>query len=535
MKLIRPEQMRRMDASAIKDYSIPGLLLMENAASAVAAQAESMLGGCSGVSIVAVAGIGNNGGDAFAAARLLHCKGANIRVYLLGCRDNIKGDALANLEMLERIGIRVNELGKENAYVEGLTDLRSCIENAQLIIDGIFGTGLTRDITGLAENVIQLINNSGKPVLSIDIPSGIDGTDGSIKGICIKADTTVTFCMAKTGLALNPGYEYAGKLIVADIGIPPCIRNSITVDAEVIDHKTAAAFIPKRVNNSNKGDYGRVLIITGSTGMTGSGCLAAKAALRSGAGLTYVGVPESLSAIYGAALTEPIILPLIDSGSGTLSRECADNIVEYTKKMDAVAIGPGLTSGEEIKSVVERVLCESRAPMVIDADALNCISGNTEILKGLKTKAVITPHPGEMSRLTGLSIKDIQADRPGTAKKFAIEFGIIVVLKGNRTVVSLPDGRVFINPTGNAGMASAGAGDVLTGIIAGLAAQGAALESAAIAGVFLHGLAGDLAAGELGMHSMIAGDVIRHLPDAFNSICDESYFKLRSTTYCGCD
>lgn len=516
MKLVRPEQMKRMDSSAIKDYGIPGLLLMENAASAVAVQAESMLGGCNGVPIIAVAGTGNNGGDAFAAARLLHCKGADVGVYLLGSRDAVKGDALANLEMLERIGIGVNELREASA--EGLADLRSSIENAQLVIDGIFGTGLSRNITGLAENVIQLINNSGKRVLSIDIPSGIDGTDGSIKGICIKADTTVTFCMAKTGLALNPGYEYAGRLIVADIGIPPCIKDSITADAEVIENKTAAAFIPERVNNSNKGDYGRVLIITGSTGMTGSGCLAAKAALRSGAGLTYIGVPESLSAIYGAALTEPIILPLTDNGSGTLKRECTDDIIKHIGKMNAVAIGPGLTCTAEIKSIVERVLCESRTPLVIDADALNCISGNTEILKSLKTKAVITPHPGEMSRLTGISIKDIQADRPGVARRFAIEFGVIVVLKGNRTVVALPDGRVLINPTGNPGMASAGAGDVLTGIIAGLAAQGAPLEEAAAAGVFLHGLAGDLAAGELGMHSMIAGDIIRYLPNAFRSL-----------------
>jgi len=324
--------------------------------------------------------------------------------------------------------------------------------------------------------------------------------------------------MAKTGLILNPGCEYTGKLIVADIGIPPCVKDSIAADAEVLEAGTAADYIPKRVNNSNKGDYGRALIITGSTGMTGSGCLAAKAALRSGAGLTYVGVPESLSAIYGAALTEPIILPLADNGKGALSRECTVDIIDRIGRMKAVAIGPGLTCTEEIKEVVERVLCECRAPLVIDADALNCISGNTEILKKLKTNAVITPHPGEMSRLTGLSIKEIQADRLGTARKFAVEFGVIVVLKGNRTVVALPDGRTFINPTGNPGMASAGTGDVLCGIITGLAAQCAPLEEAACAGVFLHGLAGDLAADELGMHSLIAGDIIRYLPSAFKSL-----------------
>lgn len=516
MKLVTPEQMKGMDSSAIKDYGIPGILLMENAASAVVQQAWSMLGGCSGVSVIAVAGTGNNGGDAFAAARLLHCKGASVKVYLVGRRESVKGDALANLEMLDRIGIMVNEL--REASEKGLADLRNSIADAHLVIDGIFGTGLSRDITGLAADVIRLINDSEKQVLSIDIPSGIDGTDGSIKGICIKADTTVTFCMAKTGLVLNPGCEYTGKLIVADIGIPPCVKDRINADLEVLETGTAAACVPKRFNNSNKGDYGRALIITGSTGMTGSGCLAAEAAFRSGAGLTYVGVPESLSAIYGASLTEPIILPLADNGSGTLSRKCTGDIIDRIGRMNVVAIGPGLTCTEEIKEIVEKVLCECGVPLVIDADALNCISDNTEILKRLKASAVITPHPGEMSRLTGLGIKDIQADRLGTARKFAAEFGVIVVLKGNRTVVALPDGRTFINPTGNPGMASAGAGDVLCGIITGLAAQGAPLEKAACAGVFLHGLAGDLAAGELGMHSLIAGDIIRYLPNAFKSI-----------------
>ena len=517
MKLVTPKQMNTIDTCTINDYRVPGLLLMENAAAAVVLEAGVMLGCCRGKKIVALAGRGNNGGDAFAAARLLHCMGADICVYLIGAKEGISGDALTNLVILEKIGVGITELLEGN---EPHT-FRADIEKAQLILDGIFGTGLSREVSGIAGTVIERINGSGKPVLSIDIPSGVDGTDGSVRGKCIKAAVTVTFCLPKTGLALQPGCEHTGRLVVADIGIPPCVIDQQELCTWLIDAEMVSHMIPVRKANSNKGDYGKVLLVTGSTGMTGSGCLASMAALRSGTGLAYAGVPESLAHIYGAALTEPIILPLEDGGNGCLAVESAEQILNHMNRMSVAAIGPGLTASNSITEIVERIITESTIPLIVDADALNAISGNTAILKKLTVKAVVTPHPGEMARLTGISICDVQADRVGVAKRFAEEYGVITVLKGSRTVIALPDERVFINPTGNAGMASAGMGDVLTGIIAGLSAQGAAMEDAAIAGVYLHGIAGDAAATKLGMHGLLASDVIEYLPQTFKNILEK--------------
>lgn len=510
MKLATPEQMKAIDASAITEYGIPGIVLMENAATAVTAEALFMLGSRKDAAVLLIAGGGNNGGDAFAVARQLHGRGIPTAVYLLGDKAAVAGDARINLDILEKIGIRVMEMAGAALPESFPADM----EKAQLIIDGLFGTGLTRKVGGLAGQVIEKVNASGKPVLSIDIPSGIDGRDGFIKGACINAAATVTFCLPKIGLVLHPGCEHTGRLVVADISIPACAVENINITAELIDTARVSRMIPVRPANSNKGDFGRVLLVTGSTGMTGSGCLASMAALRSGAGLVYTGVPKSLAPIYGSVLKEPVILPLEDNGSGSLAVECAGEILAQMRRMSVAAIGPGLTASNNISQIVGRIVRESTIPLVLDADALNVIGGNTAILKGLGTQVVLTPHPGEMARLTGLSIHDIQADRIGTAKKFAVKFRVIVVLKGSRTIVALPNGHVYVNSTGNAGMATAGAGDALTGIIAGLIAQGADAEEAAVAGVFLHGLAGDAAADRLGLHGMLAGDVIDSLPQA---------------------
>ncbi|NLK88030.1 MAG: NAD(P)H-hydrate dehydratase [Clostridiaceae bacterium] len=508
MKVATPEQMRRIDECAIREYGIPGILLMENAAAAVAAEAAIMVEGRSGSTITIVAGRGNNGGDAFAAARLLHSKGFEVSTYLIGSKDGISADALVNMNILERIGIDIYELTEECCF-EGFSE---ALAASDLIIDGIFGTGLSREVTGLAEAVIGMMNASGVPILSIDIPSGIDGTYGKANGACVNAAATVTFCLPKTGLLLNPGCEHAGRLLTADIGIPPSAISKQDIRTWVIDRQMAASILPVRKPDSNKGDCGRVFIITGSTGMTGSGCLSSAAALRTGAGLIYTGVPASLAPIYCSRLTEPIVIPLEDCGTGCLTASCAGSILERLDRMDAVAVGPGLTVTEDIKKIVMLVIDSCKAPLILDADALNAISSDPSVLKRLKTGAVVTPHPGEMARLMGIGIEEVQADRIGNASRFASEYGVTVVLKGSRTVVAYPDGKAFINMTGNAGMATAGTGDVLTGIIAGIAAQGADAGDAAVAGVYLHGLAGDAAADYKGMYGITAGDLVDFLP-----------------------
>lgn len=513
MKLVTPEQMNRIDSCTINEYGIPGVELMENTALKVAKQAAEMLGACAGGPVSILAGCGNNGGDAFAVARILKQTGAVVNVHLVGEKERITGDALVNYKILENYGIKVAEIQGETEL--GL--LRYELYESRLIIDGIFGTGLKRDVDGMAKRVIETANASGKPILSIDVPSGIDAATGDIKGACIKASTTVTLCLPKIGLIQNPGCEYVGKLITADIGIPADAIEKQNITTELIDHFLVFRMIPPRVSDSNKGDFGRVLIVTGSTGMTGSGCLASMASLRCGAGLVYTAVPASLAGIYGSSLIEPIILPLEDNGKGTLAAESAQKILEYMERMSVAAIGPGLTVTADIEEILRLIITSSTVPLILDADALNAISKDSAILRKLSVNAVLTPHPGEMARLTGISIEQIQNDRIYAAKSLSQEYGTVVVLKGSKTVVALPDGRVFINPTGNSGMATAGTGDVLTGIIAGLFAQGMDLADAAVAGVYLHGLAGDYAAEELGLYSVVASDIIKYLPEAFKS------------------
>lgn len=516
MKIVTPKQMNAIDACSINEYGIPGILLMENAAIAVVSEAVSMMKGCEGRVVTVIAGRGNNGGDAFAAARLLYGRGADVNVYLTGMKNGISQDALFNMNLLEKIGVNILEMTEE----KDVDLLTADMSRSDLILDGIFGTGLSRDITGLEALAIRRMNECEKTILSIDIPSGIDGADGSIRGICVKADTTVTFCMPKTGQVVNPGCEYTGRLIVANIGIPPGAIEKQRICTELTEAGQVAGVLPVRKPDSNKGDYGRVLIVTGSTGMTGSGCLSSMAALRCGAGLVYMGVPASLAGIYGAAVTEPIVFPLEDGGSGYLADESAGQILGHMQGMDAAVIGPGLTVTDSVRRIVEQIIENSRIPLILDADALNVLAGNTGILKKLNVPAVITPHPGEMSRLTGISIADIQRDRIGIASRFAAEYKVTVVLKGSRTVIAMQDGRVYINPTGNAGMATAGAGDVLAGMIAGFAAQGVPICDAAMAGVYIHGLAGDKAACGMGMHAMVAGDILIHVPKVLKELTD---------------
>ena len=516
MKLATPGQMNGIDAHAINSIGIPGVVLMENAALKVVEAAADMLGGLAGRTVVLLAGKGNNGGDALAAARHLHIKGALCAVYLLCLKSDLRGDAAVNLGIIEKLGLQMIELAGQ----ERLSMLRESIGNADLVVDGIFGTGLKGTVKGIAADAVETVNRSGKPVLSIDIPSGVCGETGRILGCCINASRTVTFCLPKVGLAVHPGCDHAGKLEVADIGIPGQAIEQSGIKARITDRELVSGMLSPRPPECNKGDFGRLLLLTGSSGMTGSGRLCADAALRTGAGLVYLGVPSTLAHIYASAISEPITVPLADDGSGRLSLQSASRILEVLKNMDAVAAGPGLSTGGDITEIVGLLLRECRVPLVLDADALNAVSLNTSVLKSLKAETVITPHPGEMARLTGLTIREIMEDRIGTATGFAQKWGVITVLKGSRTVVALPDGSYFINPTGNPGMATGGSGDVLTGVIASLAGQGMKPADAAVAGVYLHGLAGDAAAERLGRYGMLPRDMVEALPVVMSDTFD---------------
>ncbi len=508
MKVVTPGQMREIDSYATKAIGIPGVVLMENAALKVIDEIIKEHDDVKDMCIYVFAGKGNNGGDAFAVARHLYNKGAKVIVFVLANKKEISGDARINLEILEKMGVCTEEV----LDAEKLLEISVRLDNAQLIVDGIFGTGLKGRVDGYIAEIIRIINEKRAPVISIDIPSGVNGETGEVCGECIHAYKTVTFGYPKLGNFLHPGCEFAGKLSVADISIPADVVERFEVKSEIIDRDMILDSLPKRSQNSNKGDYGRVLIITGSPGMTGAGCLAGAAALRTGTGLLYIGVPDSLSGIYDSNLLEGVTIPLEDGGFGYLSKECLPNLMQLLEKMDTVVIGPGLSTKEDVKDVVFSVVENCPVPLVIDADGLNAVASDISVLKRSRTEMVLTPHPGEMARLLGTTVSEVQSNRIKISREFSEKWEVITVLKGSKTLVAVPDGRVFINPTGNSGMATAGSGDVLAGIIAGFLGQGLNPCDAATAAVYLHGLCGDRVASIKGEHGMIAGDLVEELP-----------------------
>ncbi len=514
MLVATSEQMSEIDRMSIEEIGIPGVVLMENAALQVVSHVADYLDKTGGSRVVVVCGKGNNGGDGFAAARHLHNMGVDVCVFLLSSFESIYKDARINLHILHKMGVPVKEISEKNFEEQ----LKQKLDRVDVVVDAIFGTGLAGIVKDEALKVIDMINRSCKYVLAVDIPSGVNGTTGHICGACVMADMTVTFGLVKTGLLVHPGSEAAGELIVADIGFPVSVLKKAGINIYTIEKDYVEGIFPVRALNSSKGSYGKIALITGSTGMTGSGCLCSNAALRTGAGLIYTCVPASLIPIYGAVLTEPILVPLEDGGRGELSEDCIGKLKSCLAGMDAAAIGPGLALGEDIGKILSAVINSVNFPVVLDADALNALSGNKEMFGMLKSNAVLTPHPGEMARLTGLSIEDIQRDRINVAREFAVKRQVVIVLKGFRTVVASPDGTVYINITGNPGMATAGSGDVLAGIILSFLGQGLTPIEAALAGVYIHGFAGDIAAGKKGEHGMCAGDIVSCLPDAVNSV-----------------
>lgn len=517
MRVVTAEQIKKLDENAIKGLGIPGIVLMENAALSVVDEITRDLGGVHNRNIVVFAGKGNNGGDAFAAARHLHIMGANVLVIIAGKSTDISGDALVNLNILRNMKVKMVEV-TDKADID-MTASGLYISDA--IIDGIFGTGLERNVEGLTFDIIETINKSGRYVVSIDVPSGLDGSTGRIMGTCVRASKTVTFTFPKLGMVVAPGVFFCGNVVVRDIGIPPAAGLFEGPVIHLIEKSMVSGAADKRMPDTNKGDYGKVLVIAGSQGMTGAAALCASAAMRTGAGLVYPAVPKSLLAILEQKVTGPVFVPFEDRDKGTICKKGIGPVLEKMAEVDAAAVGPGLSTEKEAAEAVREILLECRVPVVIDADALNIISEDLHILKKVNTAAVVTPHPGEMAKLMGTSVREVQHNRIDMAREFSKRWEVITVLKGYRTVISDPEGNVYVNPTGNAGMATAGSGDVLTGMIAALLGRGYKPVDAAVSGVYLHGLAGDLAAAEKGEHGMIAGDVVEKIPDAIKSVDNE--------------
>lgn len=511
MKLATPTQMKKIDEAATAHYGIPSVLLMENAALRVAAKACEMLSYDNSKRIVAITGKGNNGGDAFAAIRHLHQWCYPVSVISLVPPGCVTGDALTYLRILEKIGIEIFYIDDESFVREAILKLAA----PDLILDGIFGTGIHGEVTGVFAAGIQAILDSPAKILSIDIPSGINGKTGQVCGVAVKADETITFSLPKPGLWQYPGRLHAGKITVADIGIPSGAADMAGLTGELLEADDVNRFLPNRPADGHKGTFGKVLIITGSTGMTGAGTLAAKAAFKTGSGLVYLAVPASLSSVYGMTIPEAIVIPQADK-DGLILEENLDALLKLASSMNAVIIGPGLTPKAPLTRWVNSFVENCSVPMVIDADALNVL--DPHMLRKTKAPAVLTPHPGEFSRLTGIDAEDIQKDRVEKALQFSREYNTAIALKGAGTVVAFPDGTYKINTSGHSCLAVAGSGDVLAGITGSLIGQSVPYQQALALAVFIHGRCGETLAGEDDRAGFTAGELAEAIPSVISSL-----------------
>ena len=519
MKAVTPQQMQEIDARAMKKHRVPGIDLMEGAGKAVAQEAMEMLGSRSlgpTATVCVVCGTGNNGGDGMTAARHLRAQEHQVALFLVGSLAKVKGDARTNAKRLKTSNVKVQEV----VSTKGLNLLKKALEQGGLVIDALFGTGFRGAPDRLAAQVIDMINQSGLPVLAVDIPSGVDGRTGSCGAPCVRAEVTVTMGLPKTGLLFYPGKSLAGRVKVADIGIPQAAIDESKALIEVLEPLAMKALLPRRAPDAHKGSCGTVLVLAGSIGLTGAAALTANATLRSGAGLVYLGLPESLNDIMETKLTEVITKPLPETRTRTLSVAGFDKIRNLLAKATVLALGPGLSNHPETAELVGLVLSQTTVPAVIDADGINAVAGKPEVLYDIKTSLVLTPHYGEMARLLKKEIAQVRADPIAAAQEAAAHFCQVVVLKGAPTVIAEPKGGLWINPTGNPGMATAGVGDVLTGILAGLMAQGLKPLEAAQLGVYLHGLAGDLAADDKTQYALVAGDLVDFIPKAYQQLME---------------
>lgn len=515
MKLATRELIRKIDSRSIRNYKIPGLVLMENAGRAAADVICREFHYAKSFSVIC--GNGNNGGDGFVIARQLISRGKEVKTYITGRKKDYKGDAKTNLESLLKISERVFEL-KEKLPIEDTTEI---------YIDSIFGTGLDREVKGFYKKIIQFLNNTGKPTISVDIPSGLDCNTGRPLGISVEADTTITFITPKLGMCIYPGINYAGNLYIANITTYKELEKDIKY--ELLSFTYCKNLLKERKSDSHKGNNGHLLVFAGSKGKSGAAALAANAAKRTGAGLVTLGVPKCIGNVIESKTTEAMSLELEDTNDGSFSSVAAKLAFDNLKnRKNALAIGPGISTNEETKKFFLSIIQRADVPTVIDADGINILAENLKVLKKLKNTFILTPHPGEMARLCNLSTKEVQENRVEISKNFAMEFRCYVVLKGARSVIADPEGMVFINPTGNPGMASGGMGDVLTGMIGALLAQGYSPIEASTLGTFLHGFAGDLAAEKFGQLGIVASDLIEKIPESFNRLesQNEIYFHL---------
>ncbi|HDJ27405.1 MAG TPA: NAD(P)H-hydrate dehydratase [Aciduliprofundum sp.] len=512
MKVCRVEEIRRLDSIAVEQYGVDHRILMENAGHAVYAVIEREIG-VRGLRFLVISGTGNNGGDGFVVARKIESGGGEVRVVLVGDPSRLRSPAKENYELVVRRGIEVTVVQDDPSPLEGLLGW------ADAVVDALLGTGLNREVRGVHARIIDMVNSSGLTVVSVDIPSGVAGDTGRVMGTAVRADYTVTFGLPKIGNVLYPGHELCGRLFVSHISYPRTLVEADFVKVEL----NAPVPLPPRPRQGHKGTFGKALFVAGAYGYFGAPFLSSLAHLKAGGGYSRLATPRSAAATIASRAPEVVMVPMPETEKGTLSRAAKERILELVGISDIVVVGPGLSLEPETQELVLELAEEVEKPLIIDGDGLTAISRNPSILEGRVAPTILTPHPGEMSRITGVPVSEILADPLPVLRRASRTLNSIIVLKIAHSLIGMPDGRVYVNMTGNPGMGTAGSGDVLNGTITAMHGLGLGIEEAVRMGVLAHGLAGDLAAALKGEDGMTAVDVLESLPDAVRILREEPW------------
>ncbi len=502
MKISTVAQMRTLDREATEIFGIPEEILMENAGEATYFVILKELG-IAQKKFAVFCGPGDNGGDGFVVARKIHSSGGLAAVFIVGDPGQYKRAAKKNLDILAKTPVEITRLDSAGPALIP-------VMHSDAVVDAIFGTGLTRQVEGIQKEVITFINEKGKNIFSLDIPSGVNGDTGEVMGCAVRANVTVTYGLPKIGNIFYPGYAHCGKIYVTHISFPPSHYNREEI-------KTAFNItepIPVRKEAGHKGDFGDVLFVSGSSRYFGAPYFSAYAFLKAGGGYSRLAAPASIVPYIAVKGSEIVMVPQKETDAGSVALSNKSELLKLAEKMDMVVMGPGLSLNEETQRLVRELAAEMTGPLLIDGDGITAISTNTDIIKTRRGGTILTPHPGEMSRITQLSVGEIEKDRVGILQKTAADLNAVIVLKGAHSLIGYPDGHVFVNMSGNAGMAKAGSGDVLNGAIAAMHGLGLPIPEAVRKGVFIHGLAGDLAARAKGEDGISAQDIIEFLPEA---------------------
>ena len=508
MLIVTASEMAQLDKKTIEELGIPGIVLMENAGRGAADFFQQVVPDLLNLRITVAAGSGNNGGDGFVLARLFHDQGAAVRVVCLRPPEKIKGDALINFKILEKLSVPTFIWNENNDFDNQFKWIRA----SDIIIDAILGTGLNTEVRGLFKKIIETVNETDLPVLAVDVPSGLDASTGKILGAAVKAKATATFGLAKIGQLVDPGEEYTGILKVIDIGIPRLVLKSENLRRYWLEEDCISAWISSRNPAIHKGRAGHVVVLSGSQGKTGAATLICEGAAHVGAGLVTLFIPKSLNPIVEVKLTEMMTFPIAETDEQTPADAALSKILDFLKGKQALAMGPGISLHPETQALVKGLLPNVPCPMVLDADALTILAEHLALVKETNQPLILTPHPGEMARLIRGSVREVQQNRLEVAAEFSQKHGVTLVLKGHRSVVAAPDGRLAINGSGNPAMASGGMGDTLTGMIAGFLGQGFEPFKAACLGVFVHGAAADRRIARVASRGLLASQILDEIP-----------------------